>query len=87
MSEYTIIPTALVEALKDALDHGLAHFNSEAQRHLLGLSEEDDDVRQKICIAATALYNDGSVYVGNLQRIEETRKAVKKILGKASSLH
>lgn len=87
MSKYTIVPTALMKAIENALDNSLAYFNMEAQRHLLGLPEEEDEIRQKICIAITAIRNDGSIYVGNLQRIDETRQAVKEMLERTSSLH
>lgn len=62
----------------EGLEEGVAYLNMVAQRHLLGLDKEADDVRQKLCVGLSAAR--GIIICGNLQRTDETREAVKDAL-------
>lgn len=60
----------LLDACKDVI----VYLNMEAQRRPLSLPSQLDDLRQKVCIAASIA--TGYVLCGNLQRIDETRQAM-----------
>jgi len=60
---------ATINLLVEAADEALAYLNMDAQRHLLGLDDEADDVRQAVARALTAAR--GHVLVGNLRRTDE----------------
>jgi len=57
-----------------ALETALCEYNAEAQRHLLGLPQGLDDIRQNLAIALSLA--EGEVICGNLQRTDETRLAM-----------
>lgn len=60
----------LIDACLDAS----GYFNMKAQRQLLGLNNEDDNLRQKLCNAASAA--TGNIYCGNLQRTHEAKHSI-----------
>lgn len=65
-----------IERLRTAqvLYRVLAYLNMQAQRQLLSLPRDEDDLRQLICNYLGVI--TGTVYVGNLQRSDETRQAM-----------
>lgn len=70
------VDTAVHQLAVEALTGAIAYFNRLAQAQTLGLDASTDDVRQQLCIAASIL--SGEVIVGNLQRTEETRAAMRE---------
>ena len=58
-----------IDLMVAGLDEALAYLNLEAQRHLLGLDDEADEVRQAVARALTAAR--GQVFVGNLRRTDD----------------
>ena len=60
----------LIDSCLDAC----AYFNMKAQTNILGLSESDDNLRQKLCNAASAA--TGKIYCGNLQRTHEAQLSI-----------
>ena len=60
--------------LVSACLNAICYFNMKSQSKLSGLNQQDDDLRQKLCNAASAA--TGQVYCGNLNRIHESNLAI-----------
>jgi len=58
-----------IDLMVAGLDEALGYLNVEAQRHLLGLDDEADEVRQAVARGLSAAR--GQVLVGNLRRTDD----------------